>query len=125
MKRSKIHIPSLFRRFTDGSTEIEVNGVTIKEALDELFRKFPEIRDHIIDENGGIRNFINIYINQENIREQAGFDTLVIEGSEIHIIPSIAGGVDFTPLSLRETGSIAGIFRNGFKNWLKKMQPNG
>ena len=85
---SKLRIPSPLRRFTEGQSEIIVDGVNIKEVLDQLFKVYPDIKNHLIDDEGGLRNFVNIFINGE----KANLKTDVSEGSDIRIIPSIAGG---------------------------------
>ncbi len=85
---SKLRIPSPLRRFTEGKSEIIVDGVNIKEVLDQLFEVYPDIKNHLIDDEGGLRNFVNIFINGE----KANLKTDVFEGSDIRIIPSIAGG---------------------------------
>ncbi len=94
--QSTIHIPSPLRRFTGGNARIEAIGNDVQTVLDDLFSNYPEIHRHLIDEKGGVRNFVNIYIGSENIRDKEGFETSLDAGSEIRIIPSIAGGSDPT-----------------------------
>jgi molybdopterin/thiamine biosynthesis adenylyltransferase/rhodanese-related sulfurtransferase/molybdopterin converting factor small subunit len=90
--QNKLFIPSPLRRFTDGNSMVEVEGENIKSVLDDLFKIFPDIQQQILDDKGGLRNFVNVYIDQDDIRTQKGFDTKINEGAEIRIIPSIAGG---------------------------------
>jgi len=98
---SQLRIPSPLRRFTGGEAAIQVNGGTIKQVLDELFTAHPDIKNHLIEENGDLRNFVNIFINNEDIRHSGGLDSEVGDNSDVRIIPSIAGGVDdLTPLEL-------------------------
>ncbi len=90
--QSTIHIPSPLRRFTAGNATIEVKGNDIQSVLDELFSHFPDIHRHLMDEQGSIRNFVNIYVDNENIKDKEGLGTVVGTGADIRIIPSIAGG---------------------------------
>tara|TARA_B110000263_G_scaffold106198_1_gene92732 strand:+ start:399 stop:740 length:342 start_codon:yes stop_codon:yes gene_type:complete len=90
---SQLRIPSPLRRFTGGDAAISVNGGTIKEVLGELFLAHPEIKNHLIEENGDLRNFVNIFVNNEDIRHSGGLDSEVEDNSDVRIIPSIAGGV--------------------------------
>jgi sulfur-carrier protein adenylyltransferase/sulfurtransferase len=98
---SELKIPSPLRRFTGGDAAIQVNGKTIKEVLNELFTAHPDIKNHLIEENGTLRNFVNIFVNNEDIRHSGGLDSKVSDNSDVRIIPSIAGGVDnLTPPEL-------------------------
>ncbi len=98
---SQLRIPSPLRRFTGGEAAINVKGGTIKEVLGELFTAHPDIKNHLIEENGNLRNFVNIFVNNEDIRHSGGLDSEVGDDSDVRIIPSIAGGVDsLTPPEL-------------------------
>ena len=90
---SKLKIPSPLRRFTSGQSVLEVEGETLESILDELFNAYPEIKNHLIEENGKLRNFVNIFINGENTRHNGGLNYKVKDGDDIRIIPSIAGGI--------------------------------
>ena len=89
---SILKIPSPLRRFTNGESSIEVNGNSINKVLEELFSAHPDIKGHLVEEDGSLRNFVNIFINGEDIRQKGGLDTEVSDGSDVRIIPSIAGG---------------------------------
>ena len=89
---SKLKIPSPLRRFTSGQSILEIEGETLESVLDELFNTYPEIKNHLIEENGKLRNFVNIFINGENTRHNGGLNYKVKDGDDIRIIPSIAGG---------------------------------
>ena len=111
---SKLRIPSPLRRFTNGESSIDVNGDNVREVLEELFSAHPDIKDHLVEDNGSLRNFVNIFIEGEDIRQKGGMDAEVSDGSDVRIIPSIAGGsVNLSPkefirysrhLSLPEVG---------------------
>ena len=89
---SKLRIPSPLRRFTNGQSELEVNGNNVRKVLDQLFEAHPDIKNHLVEDDGSLRNFVNIFIEGEDIRQKGGLDAEVKEGEEVRIIPSIAGG---------------------------------
>ena len=113
---SKLRIPSPLRRFTDGESSIAVNGDNVRQILEELFRAHPDIKGHLVEDDGRLRNFVNIFIAGEDIRQKGGMDAEVADGSDVRIIPSIAGGsVNLSPeefirysrhLSLPEVGIV-------------------
>ncbi len=89
---SELRIPSPLRRFTNGEAKMKVNSQSVGAVLEELFIAHPEIKNHLIEENGSLRNFVNIFVNGEDIRQKGGLETPVNEGADVRIIPSIAGG---------------------------------
>ncbi len=88
----KIIIPTPLRQFAGGSTEIEVEAATAGDALEQLATGFPELRKHLYNEQAKLRNFINVYVGDEDIRHLDGPETAVPDGETISIVPSIAGG---------------------------------
>ena len=89
---SKVRIPTPLRKLTDDQESIEVESNTIGGAIDELEGKFPGIKERLVDEEGEIRRFVNVYVNEEDIRFLENQDTPLKEGDDISIIPAIAGG---------------------------------
>ncbi|MFL2910662.1 MAG: MoaD/ThiS family protein [Limisphaerales bacterium] len=89
---SKVRIPTPLRKLTDNQESIEVESNTIGGAIDELEGKFPGIKERLVDEEGEIRRFVNVYVNEEDIRFLENQDTPLKEGDDISIIPAIAGG---------------------------------
>ena len=89
---SNLRIPSPLRRFTNGESSIKIRGTNIREVLDELFHAHPDIKEHLVEDDGSLRNFVNIFIEGEDIRQKGGMDAAVSDGSDVRIIPSIAGG---------------------------------
>jgi molybdopterin converting factor small subunit len=87
----RIHIPTPMRQHTDGQAVVEVNAVTVQAALDELGRKCPAVTSRIF-ENGQVRRFVNVYLNDEDIRYLDNLATAVKAGDELSIIPAVAGG---------------------------------
>lgn len=87
-----VRIPTPLQGLTKNQGEVEAKGNTIKDLVDDLERQFPGIKERICDEAGAIRRFVNIYLNDEDIRFLEGDATAVKEGDDVSIIPAIAGG---------------------------------
>ncbi len=87
----RIQIPTPMRQHTDGQAVVEVGGGTVQAALDDLGRKCPGISTRIFD-NGQVRRFVNVYLNDEDIRYLDNLATPVKDGDELAIIPAVAGG---------------------------------
>ncbi len=87
----RIHIPTPMRQHTEGQAVVEASGATIQAALDDLSRKFPAVSQRLF-ENGQVRRFINVYLNDEDIRYLENLSTAVKDGDELSIIPAVAGG---------------------------------
>ncbi|MFZ3062866.1 MAG: ubiquitin-like small modifier protein 1 [Actinomycetota bacterium] len=87
-----VRIPSQLQTLTGGEREVKVSGSTVGAILDELETSFPGFKERLLDENGEVRRFVNIYVDEEDVRFKEGLSTKVEEGSEISIIPAVAGG---------------------------------
>src|SRR4051812_16955176 len=87
-----ITIPTALRQYAGGSSEIEVEASTAGEALERLTSTHAELRKHLYTDQNALRNFVNVYINDEDIRHADGAQTPVKDGDTIMIVPSIAGG---------------------------------
>lgn len=90
--KCKVHLPAVLKKYTKDQVEVECAGTTIQECLEDLERRYPGIKERICDETGQIRRFVNIFVDGEDIRFKKGPATPVSEGSEISIVPAIAGG---------------------------------
>ena len=88
----KIAIPTALRRYANEQAAVTVEGTTIKEALASMTAQYPDLQKHLFDGEGKLRSFVNVYVNDEDIRYQQQDDTPVSENDDIAIIPSIAGG---------------------------------
>jgi MoaD family protein len=77
---------------TNNEETVEVNAATIGGAIAELQIRFPGIQERLIDADGGVRRFVNVYVNEEDIRFLQNQDTALKDGDEVSIIPAIAGG---------------------------------
>ncbi len=89
----KVQIPTPLRKLTSNQSEVEVSGDTIDTVLRDMEASYPGIKDRICDESGDVRRFINIYVNEEDIRFVDGTGTSVKDGDRITIVPAIAGGI--------------------------------
>ena len=87
----RVHIPTPMRQHTQGQSVVEVSGNTVQSALDDLSKKFDGITQRIF-ENGQVRRFVNVYLNDEDIRYLDNLATPVKDGDELSIIPAVAGG---------------------------------
>jgi molybdopterin synthase sulfur carrier subunit len=88
----KVRIPTPLRKLTNNEELVEVNAATIGDVILELQTRYPGIKDRLLDENGSIRRFVNVYVNEEDIRFLQNQQTAIKDGDEISIIPAIAGG---------------------------------
>jgi molybdopterin synthase sulfur carrier subunit len=86
-----VKIPTQLRSATDGAATASVDGATVGEVLDSLYARFGELRSRIA-EDGGLRRFVNVYVQGEDIRFLEGLDTEVKDGDEVTILPAVAGG---------------------------------
>jgi molybdopterin/thiamine biosynthesis adenylyltransferase/rhodanese-related sulfurtransferase/molybdopterin converting factor small subunit len=93
-----IQIPTPLRRFTGENAEVEVEGATVDEALSHLTAQFPALQRHLYTDDGTLRSFVNIFLNDVDMRQQQGGATPVKAGDALFIIPSIAGGAPEAPL---------------------------
>ena len=87
-----VKIPTRLRSAAAGTAEAEVDGATVQEVLDGLFERFGELRPRIYDDDGSLRRFVNVYLAGEDIRFLEGLSTPVADGSELTILPAVAGG---------------------------------
>jgi MoaD family protein len=87
-----VRIPTPLRSATDGQSTVEVEGNTVDEALRALVDEYPDLADNLFNEDNELRRFVNIYVDDEDVRFGEGVDTTLESGSEVSIVPSIAGG---------------------------------
>ena len=88
----KIFIPTPLRAYTGKQDTVEVGGTTIHEALGGLTTRYPDLRKHLFTDEGKLRSFVNVYLNDEDIRFLGGETYAFQDGDEVMLIPSIAGG---------------------------------
>ena len=87
----KIQIPAPLRQHTNGQAVVEVSATTVQESLAALANQFPALAERVM-ENGQVRRFVNVFVNDEDIRYLEGAETVVKDGDTVSIIPAVAGG---------------------------------
>lgn len=87
-----VRIPTPLRKLTNEEEVVQVDAKTIGEAISQLQIRFPGIQERLVDESGEVRRFVNVYVNEEDIRFLDNKNTALKDGDEISIIPAIAGG---------------------------------
>ncbi len=88
----QVRIPTPLRKFTDGSDTVEADGATIGDVLSGLCAKYPEFKPRLFKEDGSLNRFVNVFVNEEDIRFMDNLKTAVKEGDDISIIQAVAGG---------------------------------
>ena len=89
----RVRIPTPLRSLTKGAADVQVKADTVTDLIEDIERQYPGLRDRLVEENGELRRFINIYVNQEDIRFLQGEKTALKDGDEVVIVPAIAGGL--------------------------------
>jgi len=89
---AKVRIPTPLRKLTNNEELVEVNAPSVGAAIVELQSRYPGIKERLLDEKGEVRRFVNVYVNEEDIRFLKGKETSLKDGDEVSIVPAIAGG---------------------------------
>ena len=89
---SVVRIPPVLRQATGGEREVEVSGTTVSEVLDELYERHPGVRAQLQTPDGELHRFVNVYLNDEDVRLMSWLDTEVADGDTLLILPAMAGG---------------------------------
>lgn len=87
-----ILVPTPLQKLTNGLAEVSAEGATVRDVVSSLEAQFPGIKERLCDAQGNLRRFVNVYVNNEDIRFQNNEETAVKDGDELSIIPAIAGG---------------------------------
>ena len=90
--QATVRVPTPLQKLTKNQAEVKVSSANIRELIEDLEKRFPGIKERICDETGKIRRFINIYVNEEDVRFLRQEETPLKDGDEVSIIPAIAGG---------------------------------
>lgn len=88
----KVKLPSAIARYTGDQTEIESEGSTISEVIDNMEKMYPGIKRKFVDESGKVYRFVRIYLNKVDIRKLKGMDTPLSDGDELSLVPAFVGG---------------------------------
>jgi sulfur-carrier protein len=89
---ASVRVPTILRTYTGDASEVTAEGGTLAEILDDLEANHPGIRARVLDENGKVRRFVNVYVGDEDVRFEKGLQTEVEDGQQVSIIPAVAGG---------------------------------
>jgi len=89
---SSVFIPSPLRRYTAGQSKVQVSGATISELIENLERQFPGVKSRLCDESGQVKRYVNVFVNDEEMRALQGANTRLADKDEITIVPAMAGG---------------------------------
>ena len=87
-----VRIPTILRSYTGGASAVQASGDTVTAVLDSLEADYPGIRGRILDDTGGLRRFVNVYVGDDDVRFVGGLDATVADGAKVSIIPAVAGG---------------------------------
>lgn len=87
-----VRIPAVFRTHVAGAKSVEANPGSLRQILDELIQKFPGLSDQLLSEDGSLHRFVNVYINDEDVRYLQGVETDAADGDVVAILPAVAGG---------------------------------
>ena len=87
-----VRIPTILRTYTGDESQVSAEGTDVRAVIDSLEDSFPGIKERILDEDGAIRRFVNIYVAEEDVRFEQGLDTQTPAGTQLSIIPAVAGG---------------------------------
>lgn len=87
-----VRVPTILRSYTAGESEVSAEGSTLSEVLDSLDSSYPGIKGRVVDEQGRLRRFVNVYVGNEDVRFAEGLDTETPSGAQVSVIPAVAGG---------------------------------
>lgn len=87
-----VRIPTPLRRLTNGQDRVDVEGDSLGGVIDAMNEQYPGIRERICDDEGQLRNFVNVYVNGEDVRFLQGMETPMSAGDEVSVVPAVAGG---------------------------------
>ena len=87
-----VRVPTILRTYTSGESEVSASGATLSEVLDDLDSHYAGIKGRILDDNGELRRFVNVYVGNDDVRFLDGLATATPDGTQISVIPAVAGG---------------------------------
>ncbi|TNY38337.1 MoaD/ThiS family protein [Thermomonospora catenispora] len=88
----EVRIPTILRNLTDGAKSVEGKGSSLDELISDLDSRHPGLRDRLVDDKGGLRKFVNVYLNDEDVRFLGGLEAKVSDGDTVTVLPAVAGG---------------------------------
>jgi sulfur-carrier protein len=87
-----VRVPTILRTYTGGASEVSAEAGVLREILESLDGEYPGIKGRIVDEQGALRRFVNVYVGNDDVRFLDGLDTTVADGAQVSVIPAVAGG---------------------------------
>jgi molybdopterin synthase sulfur carrier subunit len=87
-----VRVPTILRPYTQGVSEVSVEGSTLSEVLESLDSSYPGIKSRVLDDSGELRRFVNVYVDNDDVRFAEGLQTNIKDGGQVSIIPAVAGG---------------------------------
>ena len=87
-----VRIPTILRTYTEGASEVTADGTTLAEVLDDLDSNYAGIKGRILDDQGELRRFVNVYVGNDDVRFLEHLETPTPDGTQISVIPAVAGG---------------------------------
>jgi len=91
----EVRIPTILRTYTDGAKAVEANGTTLTALIDDLEQNYPGLKERLLDSSAGqgdLRRFVNVYINDEDVRFIGGLEAELADGDQVVVLPAVAGG---------------------------------
>ena len=96
-----VKLPTILRKFAGDEARVTVEGATLEEVLKDLEVRYPGVTKNVLAEGGGLHRFINVYVNDEDVRYLGSLETAVAEGDIVSILPAVAGGAERRPPTAR------------------------
>ena len=88
----EVRVPTVLRKHTEGEKKVAGDGATLRELVDDLASRNPSLREALVGDDGQLHRFINVYVNDEDVRFLGGLETPLEEGDSVSILPAVAGG---------------------------------
>jgi sulfur-carrier protein len=88
----EVRVPTVLRKHTNGEKAVTAEGASVRELIDDLAGRHPGLREALVDDNGQLRRFVNVYVNDEDVRYLSGIETPLSDGDSVSVLPAVAGG---------------------------------
>ena len=88
----RVKLPTILRKHVDGDAQVDAEGSTLRDLLSDLESRYPGITKNIVSDDGGLHRFVNVYLNDEDVRYLGSLETALKEGDTVSILPAVAGG---------------------------------
>jgi sulfur-carrier protein len=88
----RVKLPAILRKYAGGDAQVDADGATLRDVLSNLESSYPGITKNVVTDDGGLHRFINIYVNDEDVRYLGSLETAVADGDTISLLPAVAGG---------------------------------